>query len=95
MFFDQNYQFEEIARLRRSGVRTVGRFVWEAFAADNVALAQEAFDLIYSLTASEQRRYAEPGSRARVCTGGATPSCSASSRTATPARSPTYIPAAS
>ena len=29
-FFDQNYQLEEIARLRRSGVRTVGRFVWEA-----------------------------------------------------------------
>ena len=38
-------------------MRTVGRFVWEAFAADNVAPAQEAFDLIYSLTASEQRRY--------------------------------------
>jgi 1,2-diacylglycerol 3-alpha-glucosyltransferase len=61
VFFDQNYQFEEIARLRRSGVRTVGRFVWEAFAADNVAPAQEAFSLIYSLTASEQRRYAELG----------------------------------
>jgi 1,2-diacylglycerol 3-alpha-glucosyltransferase len=57
VFFDQNYQFEEIASLRRSGVRTVGRFVWEAFAAENVGPAQEAFDVIYSLTASEQHRY--------------------------------------
>ena len=29
VFFDQNYGFEEIARLRSSGVRTIGRFVWE------------------------------------------------------------------
>ena len=28
---DQNYQFDEIARLRERGVRTVGRFVWEHF----------------------------------------------------------------
>ena len=31
-FFDQNYQWEEIAAVRAQGVRTVGRFVWEAFA---------------------------------------------------------------
>ena len=30
-FFDQNYQLDEVARLRRGGVRTIGRFVWEAF----------------------------------------------------------------
>jgi glycosyltransferase involved in cell wall biosynthesis len=59
--FDQNYQFEEIAQLRRDGVRTVGRFVWEHFAAEHVEPAQEAFELIYSLTACERERYAEMG----------------------------------
>ena len=57
VFFDQNYQFEEIATLRRAGIRTVGRFVWEAFAAADVDPAKRAFDLIYSLTACERERY--------------------------------------
>jgi glycosyltransferase involved in cell wall biosynthesis len=61
VFFDQNYQFEEIARLRQAGVRTVGRFVWEAFSEHDVAPAKRAFDLVYSLTESERRRYAELG----------------------------------
>src|SRR5215211_7613998 len=61
VFFDQNYGFEGIAELRRSGVRTVGRFVWEQFAPDHVSAATEAFDLIYSLTACERERYAEMG----------------------------------
>ncbi len=60
-FFDQNYQFAEIARLRSMGVRTVGRFVWEDFAADHVAAAGDAFDVIYSLTRCEQERYRELG----------------------------------
>lgn len=59
--FDQNYQFEEIAQLRRSGIRTAGRFVWEQFAAEHVQPATAAFDSVYSLTACEQRRYAELG----------------------------------
>jgi len=59
--FDQNYQFEEIAKLRDSGVRTVGRFVWEHFAAEHVEPAGRAFDAIYSLTACELERYAEMG----------------------------------
>jgi 1,2-diacylglycerol 3-alpha-glucosyltransferase len=59
--FDQNYQFEEITRLREAGVRTVGRFVWEHFGAEHVGPAGQAFDEIYSLTACEQRRYAELG----------------------------------
>ena len=58
---DQNYQFEELARLRRQGVRTVGRFVWEHFTAEHVAGATEAFDVVYSLTRAEQERYAEWG----------------------------------
>jgi glycosyltransferase involved in cell wall biosynthesis len=57
-FFDQNYQFAEIARLRATGVRTVSRFVWEAFAPEHVSPAEEALDVIYSLTAAERERYA-------------------------------------
>jgi 1,2-diacylglycerol 3-alpha-glucosyltransferase len=57
-FFDQNYQFDEIARLRESGVRTVGRFVWEQFEAEHVEPAKAAFDVVYSMHAAEQERYA-------------------------------------
>ena len=56
-FFDQNYQFEEIATLRRMGVKTLGRFVWESFAPTDAEPALRAFDLIYSLTECEQERY--------------------------------------
>ena len=56
-FFDQNYQFKEIATLRRQGVKTVGRFVWEKFSAEDVEPALEAYDVIYSLTRCEQERY--------------------------------------
>ncbi len=61
VLFDQNYQFDEIEQLRRSGVRTIGRFVWEHFSAEHVGPAIDAFDRIYSLTASEQVRYRELG----------------------------------
>ncbi|MBT8484920.1 MAG: glycosyltransferase, partial [Phycisphaerae bacterium] len=57
VFFDQNYQFAEIARLRSAGVRTIGRFVWEQFGAEHVAGAKEALDVVYSLTRAEQTRY--------------------------------------
>jgi 1,2-diacylglycerol 3-alpha-glucosyltransferase len=58
---DQNYQFEEIAALRERGVRTIGRFVWEHFAADHVDDALEAYDVVYSFTRAEQARYGELG----------------------------------
>jgi glycosyltransferase involved in cell wall biosynthesis len=61
VFFDQNYQFVEIAALRRRGVRTIGRFVWEAFSPADVTGARAAFDVVYSLTECEQRRYADLG----------------------------------
>ena len=61
VFCDQNYQFEELTALRRRGVSTIGRFVWEHFAAEHVAAAGAAFDLIFSLTRAEQARYAELG----------------------------------
>jgi 1,2-diacylglycerol 3-alpha-glucosyltransferase len=57
VFCDQNYQFAELAALRRRGVRVAGRFVWEHFAEDHVAGAMEAYDLIYSMTRAEQQRY--------------------------------------
>jgi glycosyltransferase involved in cell wall biosynthesis len=59
--FDQNYGFEGITGLRESGVRTIGRFVWEQFSAEDVKPAQGAFDVIYSLTSCERERYAKMG----------------------------------
>ena len=44
-------------RLSASGVRTIGRFVWEHFSGEHVEPAKEAFDVIYSMTAAEQERY--------------------------------------
>ena len=35
-FFDQNYEFEAVGALRASGVRTIGRFVWERFSDEHV-----------------------------------------------------------
>jgi len=61
VLWDQNYGFEEIARLRASGVRTAGRFVWEQFSPEHVGPALEAFDAVYSLTACERDRYRELG----------------------------------
>ncbi len=56
--WDNCYQHEEIAELRRSGVKTVGRFVWEMFSAADVEPAKAAYDVLYSMTRCEQQRYA-------------------------------------
>lgn len=61
VFFDMNRQFDAVAELRQSGVRTVGRFVWERFVKKDAAPAQEAYDTIYSLTRAEQAVYRERG----------------------------------
>lgn len=58
---DQNYQFDELASVRRHGVRVIGRFVWEHFTEEHLGPAREAYDLIYSVTECEQRRYASWG----------------------------------
>jgi glycosyltransferase involved in cell wall biosynthesis len=60
-FFDQNYEFESLKALRASGVRTIGRFVWERFSDEHVAPTRAAYDLVYSLTRAEQERYATMG----------------------------------
>lgn len=57
VFFDQNYQFEEIYELKKMGVKTIGRFVWEDFGKEHTAGAKKAFDIIYSLTRAEHSRY--------------------------------------
>jgi len=57
IFCDQDYQFAELATLRRRGVLVIGRFVWEHFTADHVPEAREAFDVVYSFTRCEQERY--------------------------------------
>jgi glycosyltransferase involved in cell wall biosynthesis len=54
---DQNYQFGELAELRRRGVRVIGRFVWEHFTAEHVEPAREAYDVVYSVTEAERERY--------------------------------------
>ena len=61
VFFDQNYQFEEIARLRSLGVRTLGRFVWEQFEPGHTEGAKRAFDVVYSVLTCERERYAALG----------------------------------
>lgn len=61
IFCDQNYQFQEVKALRDRGVTTIGRFVWEQFRESNVPEAQEAYQVIYSLTECEQQRYARFG----------------------------------
>jgi 1,2-diacylglycerol 3-alpha-glucosyltransferase len=73
VFFDQNYQLEEIARLRRSGVRTAGRFVWEAFSPHHVEPATEALDAIYSLTRAERERYTSFGIDSQLIPWGCPP----------------------
>ena len=60
-FFDQNYEFDALAQLRGTGVRTIGRFVWERFSDEHVEPTRRAYDLVYSLTRAEQERYAGMG----------------------------------
>ena len=52
--------------LRANGVRTVGRFVWEHFSDDDVEPAQEAFDVIYSMTDAEHAALRDDGHRGRA-----------------------------
>jgi glycosyltransferase involved in cell wall biosynthesis len=58
---DQNYQFDELAELRRRGIRTIGRFVWEHFTREHLDDARRAYDVIYSVIEAEQERYASWG----------------------------------
>ena len=57
IFCDQNYQFDELAELRRRGVLVIGRFVWEHFTAEHTEGVRRAYDLVFSMTRAEQERY--------------------------------------
>jgi 1,2-diacylglycerol 3-alpha-glucosyltransferase len=58
LWFDQNYQFDELVELRRrTGVKVVGRFVWEQFSEEDVEGAKRAYDAVFSVTRAEQERY--------------------------------------
>ncbi len=70
---DQNDQFDEIAALRNDGVRTIGRFVWESFAAADAEPARAAYDTIYSFTRAEQERYRGFGIESPLLTWGCHP----------------------
>ncbi len=59
--FDNSYQFDEVEVLRASGIKTIGRFVWEHFGPEHVEPAKRAYDVIYSVTLAEQARYREFG----------------------------------
>lgn len=61
ILFDENYQWDAVAALRARGIRTIGRFVWEYFAAEHVEDAKRAYDTVYSLTLAERERYSELG----------------------------------
>ncbi len=61
ILFDENYQWDEVGTLRAAGIRTVGRFVWEYFAAEHLEPAGGAYETIYSLTRCERDRYAAWG----------------------------------
>jgi glycosyltransferase involved in cell wall biosynthesis len=61
ILFDENYQWDEVGALRAAGIRTIGRFVWEYFAAEHVEPAKSSYETIYSLTRCERDRYAELG----------------------------------
>ena len=82
---DQNYQFDEIRRLRERGVRTVGRFVWEHFSPEHVEGTLAAYDVVYSFTRAEQARYRELGIESPYVTWGCHPELVAVGEARTPA----------
>ncbi len=61
ILFDENYDWEAVRALREGGIRTIGRFVWEYFAAEHADPARDAYETIYSLTRCECERYRKMG----------------------------------
>jgi glycosyltransferase involved in cell wall biosynthesis len=84
---DQNDQFAEIEALRRAGVRTIGRFVWESFAPQDAEPAKAAYDVIYSFTRAEQERYRGMGISSPLLVWGCHPELIALADEAVQARS--------
>ena len=61
VFFDMCMQYEELIALRKMGIRTIGRFVWERFRIKDVSKIKQAFDTVYSLTHCEKNVYKKHG----------------------------------
>ena len=61
VFCDMIVQYDEIQQLRETGVRTIGRFVWESFNPKHVDRMTRAYETIYSLTRCEKGVYASHG----------------------------------
>lgn len=77
LFCDMNLQFEAIEAVRRSGVRTIGRFVWERFRGSYAEAVKSAYDVVYSLTRCEQLQYEEFGIESFYLRFGLSPAISA------------------
>lgn len=53
VFFFQNEEFSSIAALRRSGVKTIGTFMWEMLSPGHGEEIDQAFDCVYCLHAAQ------------------------------------------
>ena len=91
ILFDENYQWEEVAALRGAGIRTIGRFVWEYFAAEHVDPARRSYETIYSLTRCEHDRYAELGIESPYVQWGLHPELLGQPATSSPAGPNTHV----
>ncbi len=72
-FFDENEQFAEVEVLRKLGVRTIGRFIWEHFEPRQVEPARRAFETIYAMSGAEKARYGSLGVEAPLLKWGIHP----------------------
>lgn len=57
IFFFQNYQFDEIQKLKERGIQTIGSFMWEQFGEKHIPGASRAYSQLYSLHKSEFVKY--------------------------------------
>lgn len=57
IFFFQNYQFEEIKKLKEMGIETIGSFMWEQLGDRHINGLKKAYSKVYSLHMPEHLRY--------------------------------------
>lgn len=57
IFFFQNYQFEEIEKLKKMGIETIGTFMWEQLGDRHIKGLKKAYSKVYSLHMPEHLRY--------------------------------------
>jgi len=74
VFFFQNYQFKEIEKIRKMGVKTVGTFMWEQFNKKHVKGANSSYDHIYVLHKAQHLHMRKMGVDADLLRWGVHPS---------------------